>query len=251
MNKTRATNIVRLDWLSNRTPSGRRSATKARKLAQYFALGRGREKEQELRPQRGEWLDQAGRPCSHEDVLQWVRQQGMSHEMTYQFILSVKETQLSDEAFNRAMAAGGPLFSEWRLISHDDSRYPHAHALAFGNQPVQIKSEAFQSWWRAVRQALEQEQTKAREMQQELTQEQEKAAMLQRDAGLEPEDAAGGHRHANQKQQEATYEQQQNALGQAGAAREQAEQLAKQVEAELAERTLEYTVSEQSWDMEL
>jgi len=251
MNKARATNIVRLDWLSNRTPTGRRSATKARKLAQYFALGRGREKEQELRPQRGEWLDQAGRPCSHEEVLQWVRQQGMSHEITYQFILSVKETQLSDEAFNQAMAAGGPLFAEWRLIAHDDSRYPHAHALAFGNQPVQIKSEAFQSWWQAVRQALEQEQTKAREMQQELAQEQEKAAVLQRGAGLEQDDAADKHTHAHQKQHEATHEQQQNALGQDGAAREQAAQLTQQVEAELAERTLEYSNSEPSWDMEL
>lgn len=251
MNKTRATNIVRMDWLSNRTPSGRRSATKARKLAQYFALGRGREKEQELRPQRGEWLDQAGRPCSHEEVLQWVRQQGMNHEMTYQFILSVKETQLSDEAFNQAMAAGGPLFAEWRLIAHDDSRYPHAHALAFGNQPVQIKSEAFQSWWQAVRQALEQEQTKAREMQQELAQEQEKAAALQRGAGLEQDDAAGKSRQSKQMQQEANHEPRQSALEQDGAAREQAEQLAKQAEAELAEPELEYTVSEQSWDMEL
>ncbi|MCB8979878.1 MAG: hypothetical protein H6657_20910 [Ardenticatenaceae bacterium] len=251
MNKTRATNIVRMDWLSNRTPSGRRSATKARKLAQYFALGRGREKEQELRPQRGVWLDQAGRPCSHEEVLQWVRQQGMSHEMTYQFILSVKETQLTEEAFNQAMAAGGPLFAEWRLISHDDSRYPHAHALAFGNQPVQIKSEAFQSWWRAVRQALEQEQTKAREMQQELAQEQEKAADLQQGAGLEQDDAAGKSPQSKQMQQEANHEPRQSALGQDGAAREPAEQLAKLAEAELAEPTLEYSVSEQSWDMEL
>jgi hypothetical protein len=123
--------------------------------------------------------------CSHEEVLQWVRQQGMSHEMTYQFILSVKETQLTDEAFSRAMAAGGPLFAEWRLIQHDDSRYPHAHALAFGNQPVQIKSEAFQSWWRAVRQALEREQANAQEMQQEAALEQARAAALQQGAGLE------------------------------------------------------------------
>lgn len=251
MNKTRATNIVRMDWLSNRTPSGRRSATKARKLAQYFALGRGREKEQEQRPQRGEWLDQAGRPCTHEAVLQWVRQQGMSHEMTYQFILSVKETQLTEEAFNQAMAAGGPLFNEWRLIAHDDSRYPHAHALAFGNQPVQIKSEAFQSWWRAVRQALEQEQTKAREMQQEAALEQARAAALQRGAGLEQDDAAGKSPQSKQMQQGANHEPRQSALGQDGASREPAEQLAKQVEAELAEPTLEYTISEQSWDMEL
>ncbi|MCC6607893.1 MAG: hypothetical protein IT327_32105 [Anaerolineae bacterium] len=224
MSKSKATNIVRLDWLSNRTPTGRRSATKARKLAQYFALGRGREKEQQQQHPRGQWLDQAGRPCSHEEVLQWVRRQGMSHEMTYQFILSVKETQLSDGAFNRAMAAGGPLFSEWRLISHDDSRYPHAHALAFGNQPVQIKSEAFQSWWRAVRQALEREQASAREMQQEAALEQERAAVLQQEAGLVQD----------------------------GAEREQATQLEEQLETTRGKEALEREQDhDQGWGMEL
>jgi len=250
MNKTRATNIVRLDWLSNRTPTGRRSATKARKLAQYFALGRGREKEQEQRQPRGQWLDQAGRPCTHEEVLQWVRQQGMSHEMTYQFILSVKETQLTEEAFNRAMAAGGPLFAEWRLIQHDDTRYPHAHALAFGNQPVQIKSEAFQSWWRAVRQALEREQASAQEMQQEAALEQTRAAALQRGAGLEQDIAAGQPPRSNQVQQEANHEQQQSDGVQNDAAREQAAQQLEQLEIELAEPALEHTPA-QSWGMEL
>ncbi|MBK8903473.1 MAG: hypothetical protein IPM53_19980 [Anaerolineaceae bacterium] len=250
MSKSKATNIVRMDWLSNRTPSGRRSATKARKLAQYFALGRGREKEQEQRSPRGQWLDQAGRPCSHEEVLQWVRQQGMSHEMTYQFILSVKDTQLTEEAFNQAMAAGGPLFNEWRLIAHDDSRYPHAHALAFGNQPVQIKSEAFQSWWRAVRQALEREQASAQEMQQEAALEQTKAAALQQGAGLEHEDAAGKPPRSNQVLQEANHDQQQNALEQDGATLGQAAHLGDQLEAESAEPTLEYTPAP-SWGMEL
>ncbi|MBK8905463.1 MAG: hypothetical protein IPM53_30045 [Anaerolineaceae bacterium] len=250
MSKSKATNIVRLDWLSNRTPSGRRSATKARKLAQYFALGRGREKEQEQRSPRGQWLDQAGRSCSHAEVLQWVRQQGMSHEVTYQFILSVKETQLTDEAFNRAMVAGGPLFSEWRLIQHDDTRYPHAHALAFGNQPVQIKSEAFQSWWQAVRQALEREQANAREMQQEAALEQARAAALQQGAGLEHEDAAGKQPRSNQIQQESDGPQLPGDRVQHGAGREQEAQQLEQLEAEKAEPALEYTPA-QSWGMEL
>lgn len=251
MSKSKTTNIVRLDWLSNRTPTGRSSATKARKLAQYFARGRGREKEQELRPQRGQWLDQAGRPCSHEEVLQWVRQQGMSHEMTYQFILSVKETQLTDEAFNRAMAAGGPLFDQWRLIQHDDTRYPHAHALAFGNQPVQIKSEAFQSWWQAVRQALEREQAAVREMQQEAAQEQARAAALQQETGLGQDSAAGKEPRSNQMQQEAKAGEQQSALTNEGTTHEQATQQLEQLEAEKAEPALEQTSVQQSWGMEL
>jgi hypothetical protein len=207
MNQSKTTNIVRMDWLFNRTPTGKRSATKARKLAQYFALGRGREKEQALRPQRGQWLDQDGQRCTHEEVLQWVRQQGMSHELTHQFILSVKETQLTAEAFNRAMAAGGELFADWRLIRHEDTRYPHAHALAFGQKEVHIKSEAFQSWWQAVRQALEREQVAAQELQHEQALEQERAAALQQDAGLVQEVATGQQPRSNQMQQEATFEQ--------------------------------------------
>lgn len=247
MSKSKTTNIVRMDWLTNRTPTGRRSATKARKLAQYFALGRGREKEQELRPQRGQWLDPDGRACTHEEVLQWVRQQGMSHELTHQFILSVKETELTPEAFNRAMAAGGPLFPEWRLIQHEDTRYPHAHALAFGNKPVQIRSEAFQSWWLGVREALEQEQAAARELQLE----QERAAALQRDAGLVQDRAEGKQPRSKQMQQDAEQVQQQIGLVQDGSTREQAAQLDEQLDAEPAETALERTSAQQGWGLEL
>ena len=259
MNNARTKNIVRLDWLSNRTPSGRRSATRARKLAQYFALGRGRAKEQELRPQRGQWLDPTGRPCRHEEVLQWVREQGMSHEMTYQFILSVKETELTAEAFNRAMAAGGPLFDEWRLIQHTDTQYPHAHALAFGDRPVQIKSEAFQSWWQAVRQALEREQAAAIEMQREQALEQAHAAAVQREAEWVHQGAGGKQRQANHEQDGAAGEQarsrqlqQEAALVQEAAHREQAERLAQQVEAEMAQsETKREQEQDRGWGMEL
>ena len=257
MNNSQTKNIVRMDWLSNRTPSGRRSATKARKLAQYFALGRGRAKEQELRPQRGQWLDPAGRPCRHEEVLQWVREQGMSHEMTYQFILSVKETELTAEAFNRAMAAGGPLFDEWRLIQHTDTQYPHAHALAFGDQPVQVKGEAFQSWWLAVRQALEREQVVAIEMQREQALEQARAAAVQQEAELVQQGAGGIQRRLDHEQDGAAGEQSRSsqlqreaALAQEAARREQAERLARQVEAEIASPEVEREQDQDmGWDM--
>lgn len=245
MSKSKTTNIVRMDWLSNRTPTGRRSATKARKLAQYFALGRGREKEQELRPQRGQWLDQDGRACTHEEVLQWVRQQGMSHELTHQFILSVKETELTPEAFNRAMAAGGPLFSEWRLINHEDTRFPHAHALAFGNKPVQIRSEAFQSWWQGVRAALEQEQAAARELQLVQALEQTRAEELQLDAAHEQSQAI-------QVQQELGKGRLRHSLEQDAAGLEQSPERLEQLGAELAEDGLEQTREQaQSWGLEL
>lgn len=157
MSKSKATNIVRMDWLRNRTPTGRRSATKARRLAQYLAFGRGRLQEQMERPQRGKWLDESGQIISHENVLQWVKARGMENLFTQQFILSVKDAALTPEAFNRAMSAGGDLFPEWRLIQHEDSRHPHAHALAFGQEEIRIKSEAFRQWWLDVRAALERE----------------------------------------------------------------------------------------------
>ncbi|MCB8929273.1 MAG: hypothetical protein H6652_27020 [Ardenticatenaceae bacterium] len=245
MSKSKTTNIVRMDWLTNRTPTGKRSATKARKLAQYFALGRGREKEQELRSQRGQWLDQDGRACAHQEVLQWVRQQGMSHELTHQFILSVKETQLTAEAFNRAMAAGGPLFPEWRLIQHEDTRYPHAHALAFGQQEVHIKSEAFQAWWQGVRDALEQEQAAARELQLEQVLEQARAETLQLEAKHEPSQAV-------KKQQVVTLEQQPQTLEREVVGLEQSGEHLEQLGAELSEDELEQAREQaQSWGLEL
>ena len=217
MSKSKTSNIVRMEWLQNRTPTGKRSATKARKLAQYFALGRGREKEQALRPQRGQWLDQNGQPCSHAEVMQWVRQQGMANLLTHQFILSVKETQLTPEAFNRAMAAGGELFPEWRLIRREDSRYPHAHALAFGQKEVHIKSEAFQTWWQGVRAALEREQAAAQEMQVAQAQEQERAVEGQRmQAQMQPEAGAAEPRQV-QMQREAAAEQSVEGPKQSGA----------------------------------
>ena len=179
MGKSKATNIVRMESLRNRTPTGRRSATKVRKLVQYLAFGRGRPAEQKARQQRGQWLDETGRKCSHEDVFQWVIQQGKENMFTHQFILSVRDNPLTPEAFNRAMAAGGSLFSEWRLIQHEDSRHPHAHALAFRQEEVRIKSEAFRAWWLRVRDALEQEQQLAQSQQREQQQTHEQTQQLE------------------------------------------------------------------------
>jgi len=170
---SKAKSIVRMESFPNRTPTGRSSATGARKLAMYLGYGRGRRAEQEQRAQRGQWLDQKGGKPSHQEVIEWVQQQGKENHYTHQFILSVKDGQLTPEAFNRAMAAGDSLFSEWRLVCHNDSNYSHAHAVAFGKQEIQLKSEAFKEWWREVRQALEFERQHAQEQQSQLQQGQE------------------------------------------------------------------------------
>jgi hypothetical protein len=180
MSKSRTTNIVRMDWLRNRTPTGRRSATGARKLAMYLGYGRGRQAEQEQRAQRGQWLDQKGEIRSHQEVIEWVNEQGKENLYTHQFILSVKEAQLPSEAFNRAMSAGGGLFQEWRLISHNDSRYSHAHAISFGQKEILVKSGEFKEWWQGVRQALEQEQNQALQQERQLQQEQKQEQKVER-----------------------------------------------------------------------
>ena len=155
---SKAQSVVRLQTHANRTPTGRAAATAARKLAQYLAHGRGRQAEQSARPQRGIWYGEDGRPLTHEQVLQWVAERGKTHPYTHQLILSVKEAQLEAAAYGQAMQAGGHLFSEWRLIVHQDTRHSHAHVLAFGDEDIRVTGPTFRQWWLTVRQELEQQQ---------------------------------------------------------------------------------------------
>ncbi|MBK8985354.1 MAG: hypothetical protein IPM39_04615 [Chloroflexi bacterium] len=156
-----AQSVVRLQTHANRTPTGRASATAARKLAHYLAHGRGRPAEQSVRPQRGVWYGEDGRPLTHEQVLQWVAERGKTHPYTHQLILSVKEAQLEAAAYGRAMQAGGSdgnLFPEWRLVVHQDSHHSHAHVLAFGDEDIRVTGPTFRQWWLTVRQELEHSQ---------------------------------------------------------------------------------------------
>lgn len=146
--------IVRLQFHRNRTPTGRPSATAARKLAHYLAYGRGRPAEQAQRPQRGIWFTETGQTHSHEEVLAWVAAQGKSHGYTYQLLLSVKEADLTAADYLPAMTAGGELFSAWRLITHRDTDHSHAHVLAFGDAEIRVMGRPFRDWWQAARQDL-------------------------------------------------------------------------------------------------
>jgi hypothetical protein len=141
----------------NRTKTGRVSATVTRKIANYLAYGRGRPAQQQQREPRGAWLDQNSQPRTHDAVIAWVAQEGKAQRYTHQLILSVKDEWLTPEAYNRALAAGGPFFTEWRLMAHTDTSYSHAHVIAFGDKQIRFKSESFRDWWLTVRQALETE----------------------------------------------------------------------------------------------
>lgn len=170
---SKATTILRMESFRNRTPTGRTSATAARKLTMYLGFGRGREQEQVQRPLRGLWHDETGRILRHQDVLMWAIEQAKSQEYTYQFILSTKYADLDEEEYIQALQAGGKLFPNWRLMRHEDGGYPHAHVLVFSDKEIWIKDPAFQAWCQQVRSILEQlqEQVLNREQQQQLAME--------------------------------------------------------------------------------
>ncbi len=154
-------NILRLQSHENRTKTGRPSATVTRKIANYLAYGRGRPAQQQQREPRGIWLDQNSKVRAHDEVIAWVEQAGKAQRYTHQLILSVKDEWLNPETYNRALAAGGPFFSKWRLMAHTDTSYSHAHVIAFGDKQFRFKSESFRDWWLTVRQALETEREAA------------------------------------------------------------------------------------------
>ena len=153
-----AQSIVRLQTHANRTPTGRASATAARKLVQYLAYGRGRPAEQARRSQRGVWYGENGRSVHHDQVMGWVAQQGKSHRYTHQLILSVKDAHLSPAAYGQALQVEGAPFAEWRLVVHQDTDHPHAHVIAFGDAEIRVTGPDFRHWWLAVRQELEKQQ---------------------------------------------------------------------------------------------
>lgn len=153
-----AQSIVRLQTHANRTPTGRASATAARKLVQYLAYGRGRPAEQARRLQRGVWYGENGRSFNHDQVMGWVAQQGKANHYTHQLILSVKEAHLSPAAYGQALQVEGAPFAEWRLVVHQDTDHPHAHVIAFSDAEIRVTGRDFRHWWLAARQELEKQQ---------------------------------------------------------------------------------------------
>lgn len=134
----------------NRTPTGRRTSTPAKRAALYYAYGRDPQARLEGRL-RGQWLAPDGRPRSQEAVMAWIREQSMSHRYTFQGLLSVPQGVLTGADFNEALQKGGQE-KEWRLIAHDDTRHPHAHVLWFGDK--RLNKQDFLSWQKNVRAAL-------------------------------------------------------------------------------------------------
>ncbi len=150
----------------NRTPTGRRTSTPAKRAALYFAYGRDKQAELEGK-QRGEWLGPDGRIQSHDKVMAWAKQEALGHRYTFEAILSVPQGQLTLEQFRQAMQAGDEI-ADWRLIAHRDTKHSHAHVLFFRDK--RLDKETFLSWQTDVRSELarlEQQQLKDQSSRQE------------------------------------------------------------------------------------
>lgn len=142
--------FVRLTYTLNRTPTGKRTATPARRAARYFAFGNDREAEHGAE-QRGRWYGPDRKTHDHEAVLAWIAAQAREHAFTFQALLSVPEGRLQAEDFSRAMQEGKTI-DDWRLLSHDDTAYSHAHVLFFRNS--RLDKEVFADWHERVRREL-------------------------------------------------------------------------------------------------
>lgn len=142
--------FVRLTYTPNRTPTGKRTATPARRAARYFAFGNDREAAHGAE-QRGRWYGPDGQTHDHEAVLAWITARARDHAYTFQALLSVPEGRLQAEDFSRAMQEGKTI-DDWRLLSHDDTAYSHAHVLFFRNS--RLDKEVFADWRERVRREL-------------------------------------------------------------------------------------------------
>lgn len=134
----------------NRTPTGRRTSTPARRAALYFAYGRERQNQLEEK-QRGEWLGPDGRVHTHAAVMAWAKESALNHRYTFEALLSVQQGKLTPAQFCQAMGQGEEI-GDWRLVSHQDTDYRHAHVLFFRDK--RLDKNSFLAWQTAVRQEL-------------------------------------------------------------------------------------------------
>lgn len=161
------TPFINVRTQENRTPTGRRTSTPAKRAALYYAFGRDSEAQQ-AGQQRGEWLGPDGRIHSQAEVMAWIKANALAQRYTFQGLLSVPEGQLSAAEFGQALQKGGQM-AEWRLIAHNDTKHRHAHVLWFGDR--RMDKQTFLAWQSEVRAELvrlEQQQKSVRPMEQAL-----------------------------------------------------------------------------------
>lgn len=150
MSESSALPFVGVHYAKNRTPTGRRTGTLARRAANYIAYGR-LPNQIHSEQQRGRWIDENGRLQPHKSVLAWSRQEAMTHDYTFTAVLSTPKEDLNAEAFGTAMIEGGK-FGGWRLMVHQDTAHRHAHVLFFRDRL--FKKSEFLRWQQGVQTEL-------------------------------------------------------------------------------------------------
>lgn len=172
------TPLVRMIHTRNRTLTGRRTATPARKAATYIAFGRDKQA-QEASRQRGAWIGPGGQQHSHEATLTWAEGQAKEQAQTFQALLSVPKGRLTAADYARALEQAGQI-ADFRLMVHNDTAYSHAHVLFFRDK--RIEKEAYLRWQEQVRQELalaEQKQLAGQAVEQEAAVQQEESPGLE------------------------------------------------------------------------
>jgi hypothetical protein len=172
--------IVRGERIDNVSAKGGRSYARVRGLLHYVAYGRHAEQLGHEAQPRGTWLDQAGRPHTHEAVRDWARAKVHQFEYNhaYQLLLSTRDGDLPAEAFNQALTQGSDISQvhEWRFMVHDDTDHQHAHTILFSHE--KLTSSRYREWQQAMQLELVQLQS---QRQAALTPELEQAAEAARE----------------------------------------------------------------------
>ena len=132
--------IVRGERIDTVSAKGGRSYVQVRGLLHYVAYGHYAEQLGQEPQQRGAWLDQAGRPHTHEAVQEWARAKvhRFEYDHAYQLLLSTRDGGLPAAAFNKTLQQGSDITQvrEWRFMVHDDTDYQHAHAILFSHEKL-------------------------------------------------------------------------------------------------------------------
>ena len=153
--------IVRGERIDNVSAKGGRSYAQVRGLLQYIAYGHHGEQLGQDPRQRGVWLDQTGRPHSHEAVQGWAKEKvhRFEYDHTYQLLLSTRDGGLISAEFNQAMQQGSDIsqVQEWRLMVHDDTDHQHAHAILFSRD--RLSPTQYKEWQQTMQSELAHLQT--------------------------------------------------------------------------------------------
>lgn len=169
--------ITRVRHTRNRTPTGKRTATPARKAATYIAFGKDKQ-DQIAGRQRGTWIGPGGRQHSHEATVSWAEGQARQQDQTFHALLSVPKGRLTATDYTRALEQAGQI-PDFRLMVHNDTTYSHAHVLFFRGK--RLDKESYLRWQEQVQRELaaaEQKQLAGQTAEQE-------AAVQQESPGIE------------------------------------------------------------------